>query len=808
MSILSEAEGLYQDLRIARRIQRRQGIALIIVALLLASALGTTAAVFSIFDALVFRPLPVPESENLVSITGLAFDIGNILDGISWWEQARSLESLSYYYAGETAIEGSGGSQWARVSVVSAKFFRVFKIVPLAGRYFLDAAELAGPNRIAVLSFEFSSAYFGDPGFAVGQQLRLNGVPYVIVGVAPERFSFPSGTQAWVPRTAGPGAPLPIDLTSDAGSGRWQPARGSWVGRLRPGTTQAAARTELYSLLKRLHEEYSSKTGMRFGDVVSVVSLPRRLARDYKPATEGLFVASLLLLVVSVINASFFLLGRTAARQKEIAVRQALGARPGRIFRLLLTETVSIVAVTASLALLIALALIAGARKFLPLYLVQLPSLWSLFIVAAHATLWLSLLAAIPMCLLPVSQYLAARVSDVLNDRRRLFATRSGRAVRRILIVSEVSLAFALTVFGFLSISSFLNLTSLDLGFDRRGRMIVPLDFSGPGLSKERFLATQLEILSGVKTIPGVKSAGAVSDLPVLGPEGGYWIRRGETYKFCLATLVAGDYFRSLGIPISAGREFSETDRDSVIIGKSLAEEFWKGGNPLGQDLWIDGEAAPRRVVGLAGDTTPLEFGAGRSLNLYLPYGSSYRGELRVYRMYLTAECGAQCGEYLPRWIRPFVESRGGAVRRIQSLESIVAATMAPTESRAIVLGAYAIVGFAVALAGVFALVSYMSVLRQQEIGIRMALGASPAGIVLLVMREGVVWPFFGVLIGAGLSLAGTRLWQSLLFGIQFLDPATYVLSGFLFMVGCASAALIPALRAALSNPADVLRSG
>lgn len=797
-------ENLYSDIRFSWRTHRRYPFASVAAIAVLGTAIGSTSAVFALFDALVFRPPPVGLGERVVSLGGLLFNIEGIRDGVSWWEQATSFENLASYHTGEAPVEGSEG-QWARVTVVSPRFFSVFGQKPAAGRYFSIYDDQGSQDRVAVVSLSFCRAYFGTPQLAIGRHLRLGGTNHVVVGVASEGFDFPSSTEIWLPREVAGRTP-PLGLSSTLVMGQWQPSRGRWVGKLREGTSLSQARSELYLLQQRLQLEFSARTSTQFKSNISVVPLRTVLARDYGASTGALFAASILVFCIATANVSLYLLGIAVARQKETAIKLALGANLRRILGHLALETIALSSFVCLVAIGLAIFVLAIALRIMPKYLVFLPPLASFVGISTASALLLSVLAAILMFALPAFQFLRSQSLDALKDQQAQFGSRPGRLARRFLIALEVAVAFALSVSGVVGTISYMSMSRLTIGFEPKQVLIVPIDFSGSPIEAGQIPTLLADLMESTKNLPAVKAVGVVSDLPVSGSPGGYQVKKGELGMFFVSSLCGGDYFRAVGIPILKGRSFSASERNTVIISEDAANSFWGGGNPIGQELWIEGEKAPRMVVGVVGKTRPLDMNAELVPQIYLPFAGPYRGELRQRRMHVAVKCSADCNESFVARIKDIVQSKGGYVRRIQGLDEMASAAVAPSRARAAVLAAYAAIGLSVTMVGVFAFVSHLSLVRRQELAIRMALGARPLRIMFIVLRESMVWASIGILAGIGLSLFVSKLWQGLVFGIEPYDLSTFSLGATLMLGGCALASLPSAIHAALSVPADILR--
>ncbi|MGH9437667.1 MAG: FtsX-like permease family protein, partial [Terriglobia bacterium] len=539
-----------------------------------------------------------------------------------------------------------------------------------------------------------------------------------------------------------------------------------------------------------------------------VTPLSDVLARNARPAMRALLVAAVLVLLIAGANCCMFLLGHAATRRKEIAVRQAFGATRARVLRQLLTELLALGFTGGVIAFAISGWLLTTMQKLLPVYHVQpsesLEANAHTFVYSLLLCILLSLLAG----LVPTLRCSSPASLEVLKDYSGPLAGGGGPLLRRLMVVIEVSVAVVLVIGAILSVRTFLNLIEADPGYRARQVFAVQTAFPRSQFNDQRFLAQQREILNSVRGAPGVSSVAAASALPTAGPNGGEWVRHGNAYKFCLTTLVVGDYFRALKIPLMTGRPFSEADRDAVIISERAAREFWRGKSPVGDELRIDGEAAPRRVIGIVKDTRGISLNETAQPQIYLPYDQPYRGKLSTLSMYVLARCGlgrANCASLLMQRVKS--AGSGAAVDRVASLEELVETATAPVRARAALLAFYGLLGAALAWLGVYALVSYLAAVRNYEMGVRMTFGAQASDVVFLLSSEGVICAGVGVLIGVAASYGAVRVLASLLFGVKPLDAASFAVAAFLLFTGAVLACLVPALRVARREPWEILQS-
>jgi putative ABC transport system permease protein len=535
-------------------------------------------------------------------------------------------------------------------------------------------------------------------------------------------------------------------------------------------------------------------------------------------------------------------MGWAAKRRKEFAVRRALGAGSVRILRQTLTEAAAIGAVVALIGLATAQGLLIASQQAIPIYLLHLRERTSITLVVLFGAFFLACFVSIVANLIPTFEALSLDAAEALKDNSGPLTSARGRVLRRSFVVLQVSLAFILTVGAVLSLQSFLNLTQTDLGYNTEGVFAAHLNFPAeqlcraPSVSqeenlgsnkksksptrssavgirvaddacRERLLSLQSQVLRAAGALPYVSAVGAADKLPISPPRGGPWVKRDNIEKWCPELRVAGDYFRVFQIPFVAGRTFSNSVVPEMIISERTSEALWPKGNPIGDMLLVEGEKQPRQVVGVVKDTTALEIGDQPTPQIYFPLVDTSRSTPGAVSMQLVLRCERSCGGLLPA----LMERLKGAgadtfVDQAATMNDLGAVVTAPVRARSMLLSSYALLGFGLALVGVFVLVSYMSVLREHELGVRMVLGAEPAELVFLLAKEGIISAGIGMLVGGVASVAAVQVLKNLLFGIDVLNLKSFAIAGFLLFAGAICAAVSAALRVRSYQPSDLLR--
>jgi len=808
MNSLGFVEVLWQDLRYAVRVLRKSPGFAAVAVLSLALGIGANTAVFSLVHAVLLRPLPYPDAGRLVRV-GRSGDPGSSVcrAELEFWKRRSTTLALAAGSEGrkDQSFSAAGGSEWVHVLAVSTDFFRTLGVAPGEGREFEPAETRPGAPHAIILSEELRRRAFGADSPAIGSAVKLGETAYTVAGVIPRGFWFPEAADVYVPLVTIGGS---FDLETNA----------SMMARLKPGVTLVRADAEMAALAPEFRREYPF-----FGDRyrgLAVTPFHEWLVGGVRLKLLLLFGAVGLLLAIAVSNLASLLLARLEIRQKEIAVRLALGSSAGRLLRQFLVEN-TLIGVAGSLAgLLGAYLTLDWMVSLIPFRLpasapvrVDLPVLIFTVTVALGTGLLFSLAPFLTSAGLDVHETLKAAGRSAGAGALR------GR-VRGFLVVSEVALSVTLLVGAALLARSLYRMHQERLGFEPRG----VVTFFTPPARRYRegsdYWRFESAVLAKLQAMPGVRSAAAVSTLPLTSqsnfpvqeqghPEhsiGGMEIR-----------IVTAAYFETMGIPIRQGRGFgaqdTETSPPAVLVNETVARRWWPGGGWSGSHVlagWLNGrnlglmdDDPPRQVVGIAGDTKTVYLKAPPRPTLYLlasqtPWYAD--GTNWVVRG------GAPAGfAGLVRSAIADVEPRQ-TVGRFRNLEEIVNSTMADSRFDAWLFGSFAALALLVAAIGVYGLLSFSVARRTHEIGTRMALGATRADVLLLVLRQGLVLIGIGLLVGIAGALALTRWLETLLFGVRPADPASFAAVAVLLLAAGALASYIPARRATRVDPMVALR--
>jgi putative ABC transport system permease protein len=808
---------LVRDLRYAgRSLLRTPGFTLVAV-VVLALGIGATSAVFSVVSAVWLKSLPFADEERLVSLWAdlqavggparVEVSPGNFAD---WQERAQSFESMAAIEAGSFNLTGDG-SEPERLNGIrtSPNFFATLGLAPLLGRTF--TVDDVGGEPVVVVSEGFWSRRLGGDPAAVGRPITLDGLPHLIVGVVPRDFRFPSGeTDVFVPTVFAP------EVLARYTAYYWYV-----VAKLRPDTTIEAARAEMTSIAATLDRD-NPNTGR--GITANVVPLRDSLVsgRGFLTATFDLTLRVLigavgLVLLIACANVANLMLARAAARQKELAIRKALGAARGRMLRQLLTESALLACVGALLGLGLAWACLGYLARLLP---GTLPASNSLAL--DWRVLGLTIAAAfVTVILFGAGPALAAARRDFGAAFGRAIGTHGvkARRLRTTLVVAEIALTVVLLVGAGLLLRSYRAVLAVDPGFDAHGLLVaetvLPDSRYAAPADYERFYK---RVLEEVRALPGVESAGYTSFAPLVFKGGRSVIfvdgrARPEPAQILqhLATnrSASAGYFESLGVPLVSGRFIDDRDvrgaARSVVINQTLARRYWFDGDPIGQRISVGG-GEMMTVVGVVGDVRQLGLDVAADAEVFVPI-DQIEGAFMRPRQFVVRTIGDPLA--LAAAVRNAVWSVDGdqPVSSIRAMSEVLDSDLANRNTQLTLIGSFALLALVLAAVGLYGTLSYTVSQSTNEIGLRVALGARRTAVIGGVVRSALMTALIGVGIGLVAAYALTRTIAAFLFGVAPTDPLTAAAVGGVLLVVAAFAGFVPALRAAGVDPAVTLRS-
>ena len=798
--------GLGTDIRHALRLLRTNPGFAATALLTLALGIGATTAVFSFVNAILLRALPAPEPSRVVFITRSG-DV-SIPDGRDWRASVPALGSVALFLRDwDLDLTGLGEPERLHASVVEPDYFRVLGIAPVLGRALAPADNRPGGPRVAVIREEFWNRRFQrDPG-VLGRTVTLSDHPTTIVGVMPDRFDvLGDGTDVWVPVAVE--TPWALD---ERGTNNFDA-----IGRLARGASLASAKAQLRAVCERLERQFPATNQ---GKIVEPALLLDFLVGGVRRGILVLFAAVAFVMLIGCVNLASLLLARLASRGPELAVRRALGADAGRIFQQLIVEAEVVSLSGALLGVPIAAA---GARLLLRLAPSALPRAGgvALDLPVLLFDLGTALLAGLACAAVPV---LRSRRMDVLSPAAGRGQAGSIARTRTLgfIIASEVALAIPLVVAAQLLTRSFLGLNHAPLGFDPRGvwtaELVLPESrYSGREIQTRTFR----RIVEEISSAPGVASAAFVIGAP-LRPSGrgigsrididGFAADRAGRAPSARVRPVLGDYFGTLRIAPLRGRVLARGDDENhepvAVVNAAFARRYWPGQTAVGRTIRLSGWDDPRRfrVVGVVADTKPADLTEEDTRAVYLPYAQRAPSWQRFGTLAVRAAPGAD--DLAPR-VREAIGRVDPSltVSEIESLDAQLSRSLAPSRFLAQVLGGFALAALLLAAQGLYGVLAYSAAVRRKEIGVRIALGATPRRIVWQVARRGALPVAAGLAAGVLGALLARRVLGSLLFGVSGSDPSTYAFAAVALLIVAAGASSLPALRASRVDPMIALR--
>jgi len=803
-------ETAWRDIRLGVRTLVHSPIFTIVTVLSLALGIGANTAIFGVVNGLLLRPLPYPEAEQIVhvwhtppqqSFPGLdRFSVSpaNYLD---WKAQSTVFEQIAVYTDTSLSLSTSNDPLPLIGGVVSSDFFSVLRSSAMQGRTFTPDDEQPGHDQVVVISHKLWQRAFGANPNIIGQALTLNSRSFTVVGIMPPGFEFPREAELWVP------------LAWDDKERQTRSIHDYLVlARLKKNVSVKQAQAEMSTISSRLEQQYPQENS---GWGAVVIPLRDDLVGDIRLALLVLFCAVAFVLLIACTNVANLMLARGANRQKEMAVRIALGAGRARLIRQLLTESVLLAVTGGLLGLLLA---IWGSRMLVRLGSLPNSGDIGIDIWALGFTLLVSFGAGIIIGIVPALQFTRTSISETLKQGSgRTGGSPIKQHTRKALVISEVALSLVLLIGAGLMIRSFWKLQNVDPGFDTRNALTMSVVLNWIRYSEpHQQLAFLDRATEQIRAVPGVVSVGVTTTVPLTGG--------GSTQPFSIEGRPVGtiaeqpmaqtryitpDYFRAIGIPLRQGRFFSDQDRDNsvpvIIISEAMARRFWPGENPIGKRLTpsFHKEQGTREIVGVVGDVKARGLDSDSSTMMYLPFKQSPRPFMSfVVRTSSNPESLIQ-----PVTKAIYSIDKEQALTNVETMDQVLTKSLSGRRFNMTLLLTFAGVALLLAAVGVYGVMNYTVTLRRRELGIRMALGAAKMDVLRLVLSQGLTLTLIGV--GAGLisAYALTRLMASLLYGVTATDYLTFgSVSAVLILVGLA-ASYVPARRATKVNPTIALRA-
>jgi putative ABC transport system permease protein len=815
---VSFLETLFQDVRHGIRAMLRTPVFTAIAVIVLALGIGANTAIFSVVDAVLLRPLAYRDSGRLVTILMNGEGPVSVANYIDWRDQSHSFAAMGAADYWSPNLTGVDAPEHIAGLKVTQSLFPMLGVDPLLGRVFVEGEDKDGGDREVILSYRLWQRRFSSDRNVLGKPIVLDGNAYIVVGVMPEGFHFApfwaTKAELWVPNAFG------ARIHNRGGNSL------RIFARLKDGVSLTRARAEIASITARLEQQYPGTNR-----AAVMTPLKEKVVGPIETPLLVLLGAVAFVLLITCSNVAHMLLARAATRQKEVAVRSALGARRGRLIRQFLTESILLGALGGAAGLLLAMiatrALIAISPANIPrVQTVSIDLRAALFLFSA------TILTSVGFGLAPALQASSVNVNDTLKEGGRggSEGVRRNR-LRSLLVVSEFALALMLLVGAGLMIRTFAALEAVNPGFNPHNVISMIVSVSGskeedPG-RRELFYR---QLLERVRSLPGVRAAGAINHLPLAGDLWGWHFaiegrpkpRPGEE-PGAVYRMVTPGYFSAMRLPLVHGRDLTEADNVTapgvVIVNEQAARQYWPGEDPIGKRVCFDDDTtnptAWLTIIGIAKDAkqdswtdkaTPEAYLAAFQNHDYLGDSGTEASRHMNYITLVarTARDPALAASAMKEAARSF--DRNLAITQVVTMDGVVAEANSQPRFEMLLLTIFAAVALVLAVVGIYGVISYSASRRTHEIGVRMSLGATRGDVLFLVVRQGVWLAVAGSVAGIAGALLLSRLMAKLLYGVQPTDPATFVVVaiglGLVAMLAC----YIPARRAMRIDPIAALR--
>ncbi|HEX5891107.1 MAG TPA: ABC transporter permease [Pyrinomonadaceae bacterium] len=803
-------DAFLNDVRYAFRNLIKRPAFTLIAAITLALGIGANTAIFSSFYALLLKPLPFPSLDKVVAVwdsypsRGVTRNEVAMANYLDWQSQNQSFEQLALYRWWSANLTGIDPPERIQAFLITANFLDALGVKPSMGRNFTEDENQPGKDAVAILTHGLWQRRFGGDPNILGKTITLDGVARTIVGVMPEKFKYPSNAELYSPIAITPGIAANRQFNTYY-----------VVGRLKPGASVQSAQADIDNITARLEQQYpETNTGSR----ASVFPIVADTVRKYELGIWMGMAAVGFVLLIACANVANLMLARASGRQKEIALRAALGASRWRIIRQLLTESSIVALLGGALGILIAVWGIEALRAANPGDAAKFAPGWDqlgINLTVLLFTVALSLLSGLLFGLAPALQVSKPNLNDAMKEGSRQTSGRSHR-LRSSLVVAEVALSLVLLVGAGLFFRSFMTLFNTDPGFNPDNVLTMNLILPSTKYKDEQQAgAFYTDLVQRVKAEPGVQSAAAVNFLPLGGSNASdAYLVEGEAepapgnenigrYRVCTA-----DYFATMQIPVLKGRAFTEQDKTGappvVIVNETLARKHWPGQDAIGKRIRLQApiENAPwMEVVGVIKDVRH-ELTAEVDPEYYLPYAQDvWRSMVIVART--TVDPASLAGS-----IRQEVWAidKDQPVADVRTMQEVRSLSVGLQQFNSVMIGVFAAVALLLASIGIYGVMAFAVTQRTQEIGIRMALGARKTDVLRMVVLNGMRLAVLGLAIGLVASWALTRFVSNLLYGVESTDPLTFSVVSVCLLAAAFLACYLPARRATKVDPLEALR--
>ncbi len=820
IDIISWVDECVRDFRYAlRMLQRSPGFTTVAV-LTLALGIGANTAIFSVVNSVLIRPLPYHDPDNLVMVWESSSQHPNPHNTVSppnfldWQTRNTVFSSMAFIFDERENLTGNGEPEEVVVQAVSANFFSLLGVNPILGPGFAPENGQPGHDNVVILGYGLWKERFAGDLAIVGKSILLNGHPQTVVGVTPQNFNWfikdgsltGAKPQVWSPFV------FPQAFHDHKQMGRFMTV----AARLRPGVTASQAQSEMSAIAAQLEQEYPDSDG-HWG--VNVVSLRDQISGDLRPALLVLFGAVAFVLMIACANVSSLLLARAASREREMAIRTAIGASRWRIARQLLMESLLLALIGGGIGVALAVwgtnaLLAASPRNLLDLRAISMDLPVLGFAIAA------TLVAGLLFGFLPSYISSHSRISETLKEGGRGSSANRRAFARNAFVVAQLGLALVLLAGSGLLIRSFVRLIGVDPGFNANHlltfKITLPQSKYGKDLSCIAFFQ---QLLARIRVIPGVRSASMESFPPLTGLGAATGVHILSQPQQSLGDLpvanvgvVGQDYFSTMNIPLRAGRLFNAQElaqeKHVTVISQAFADKYLRGVNPLGQKAVIymksdaEAESQPSEIIGVVGDVHQIGLDTAPEPTVYWPHPELVMSGMTILVRTSTDPLA------LVSTIRNELQQMDPELpmAAVATMDQLLADSLSRSRFTMLLLGIFSVVALVLASVGIYGLIAYSVAQRTQELGIRIALGAQRRDVLRLVLAQGTRLTLLGMAIGVLAALALSRLLATLLFAVSATDPLTFAGVAALLAIVALAACFIPARRATCVDPIVALR--
>ena len=808
---------IWQDIRYGIRMLRKSPSVSLVATIALALGIGANTAIFSVVNAVLLRPLPFPDSDALMSVfekdqtRGLARGSYSYPNFFDLRQQNHVFEHIAAYHDSDFIMTGGGDPVRLQGAVVTADLFPVLGVSPILGRTFLPNEDKpTETGRVVVLSQRLFASRFNSDASTLNKQITLDGKSYTIIGVMPHGFEFPIQNE-------------PLDLWTTiaddaAGTSAATAQRGAHflhlIARLKPGVSQVQAQADVDTIAARLEQQYPD-TNTHKG--IQVESALTALVGDIRPALLILLGAVGCVLLIACANVANLQLARAMRRHKEISIRSALGASQAQLVRQLLTESILLSLAGGALGLGLAVwwsdLLITLGKKDIP-RAIQVGLDWRVL----GFTLVVSVLTGVIFGLVPALHSAKTELTESLKEGRGAGGSARHNRIRGLLVVVELAVAVVLLVGAGLLIQSLWRLRHISSGLQSQNVLTFNVAVPEVRYSSEKQARFYRDLLTRVRTLPGVQSASAILPLPLSGDrfqisfqiDGRPVAPKDQPSADMFVTEA--NYFRTMGIPILNGRDFEDRDEHKstpvVIVTDTFARQFFPGENPIGKRIkpgiasWEDEKPTMREIVGVVADVRNRALNTEPKPAYYLP-----QSQVPFNQLILVMKTAGDPNSLISSATREVrLMDQELPVFGVKTMDEYIAGSVAAPRFNTTLLSIFAAVALVLTVIGLYGVMSYSVAQRTNEIGIRMALGAQTRDVLQLIVKQGLQLVLIGLVLGLAGALALTRLLSSLLFGVKTKDPATFVAIAVLLALVSLLACYVPAWRATKVDPLEALR--